>query len=109
MENSAHLIIEESWKRIDEILQLLDEEIKRRGDHPECWRLKVARSTLTQIRSEIARPDLSMQEIYWRIAGNIRGIFGGWTDAPPEFIIPHHIHMKLYPLYKEALALSGHV
>lgn len=93
---------------LDQIIVMLLRVIRDEVDRVELWRIKIALQTMQAVRSEIDRPDIEAEKIYWHVAGNIRSIFFGWADSSPEFKTPEDVHKLMYTLYKRCLPFAGH-
>ena len=103
MPHPLDLPFEDIRTELEQVVRLLDDAIASAADAPEVWRLHTARDTLVGLRKALARADLSAGEKFGLVAPTLRGIFRGWADSPPEFVIPEDVHKRLLPLYEQAL------
>ena len=110
MSHDAPPTFEAIQAELDEIARMLRQAVQRTPEAPEVWRLATAERMLVALRESVGRTDLPAAERYWRVVGNLRGIFRGWADSPPEFeaVRPAGVGERMHALYDKALPFSAH-
>jgi hypothetical protein len=95
--------------QLDQVLSLLAGEAQRRAGDPEHWRLENALKALARVRNTLDATGVPLQEKFWTVAVELRGIFRGWTDGTEQFVAGQDevLGRKMVELYEFALIHSG--